>query len=332
MSQISLTLLTALVLMSAASVNAQNATDRSQSANLEHGAATSSSDHSGASPAAPPPAARNPKPVEPVASGAPHTEMLPGNSLPDSLLDLKPLPRANLSLIGGIARKVDVVHNRVTVQPFGGGDKYLIYFDERTHFLSSGRETTVLEIHPGDRVYVDTQAMDGRVFARSIQVRSTGGAAEASGQVIEMLGRQVRMLDRSTGETVRFAINDRTKVESQGAPTSVEELRSGLLIAVRFTPDGRRSVAQSITIYASPGQSYNFSGILTHVDLRDGLLSLNNKGDGNDYELYFDPLNEKDAGRLVEGTTVSISANFDGKRYRATSIKVTEPMTVSSDR
>jgi len=258
--------------------------------------------------------------------------MLPGNSLPDSLLDLKPLPRANLSLIGGIARKVDVVHNRVTVQPFGGGDKYLIYFDERTHFLSSGRETTVLEIHPGDRVYVDTQAMDGRVFARSIQVRSTGGAAEASGQVIEMLGRQVRMLDRSTGETVRFAINDRTKVESQGAPTSVEELRSGLLIAVRFTPDGRRSVAQSITIYASPGQSYNFSGILTHVDLRDGLLSLNNKGDGNDYELYFDPLNEKDAGRLVEGTTVSISANFDGKRYRATSIKVTEPMTVSSDR
>ncbi len=62
----------------------------------------------------------------------------------DPLLEPKPLPRADLSLIGGIARKVDTVRNRVTVQPFGGGNKYLIYFDDRTRILSGGRETTAL--------------------------------------------------------------------------------------------------------------------------------------------------------------------------------------------
>jgi hypothetical protein len=66
------------------------------------------------------------------------------------------------------------------VQPFGGGNKYVIYFDERTRFLSGGRETTVLAIHPGARVYADTQAVDGRVFARTIQVRNASAASVAT--------------------------------------------------------------------------------------------------------------------------------------------------------
>jgi hypothetical protein len=252
----------------------------------------------------------------------------------DPLLEPKPLPRASLSLIGGNVRKVDAVHNRITLQPFGGGNKYLIYFDERTRILSGGRETTVLAIHPGDRVYADTQALGAQVFARTIQVRTKIGPAQASGQVLEMLGGQLRMQDRLSGETIRFVVSDHTKIQSRGgAASSVEELHSGSLIDVTFTPGGRRSEAQSILIYASPGESYVFAGTLTHVDLRDGVLALDNQVDGNNYELYFDPTAEKGVGRLVEGTPVSVIANFDGKRYRATSIKITEaPSTQSSDR
>ena len=275
-------------------------------------------------PAAPP----TPAPLEPSGNGTPHTEMLDPSKTDshDPLLEPKPLPRANLSLIGGIVRKVDAVRNRITVQPFGGGNRYQIYFDERTRILTSGRETTVLSIHPGDRVYVDTQAVGAQVFAKSIQVRNLNGPASASGQIVEVLGVYVRMLDRSSGETVRFAVTDRTKIESQRGPTVAASLHTGSLIDVTFTPGGHRGEAQSITIHATPGESYVFTGILTDVNIREGVLALDNQVDGNNYELYFDPLQEKNlTSQLVAGTPVWVSANFDGKRYRATSIKIAEP-------
>jgi hypothetical protein len=100
-------------------------------------------------------------------------------------------------------------------------------------------------------------------------------------------------------------------------------LHSGSLIDVTFTPGGRRGEAQSITIHATPGETYVFAGILTHVDLRDGVLALDDQVDGNNYELYFDPLEQRNVAQLVKGAGVQISANFDGKRYRATSIRVT---------
>ncbi|HVJ06554.1 MAG TPA: hypothetical protein VM578_12845 [Candidatus Saccharimonadales bacterium] len=278
-----------------------------------------------------------PTPMEPVGAGEPHTEMLDtanGPSSRDPLLEPKPLPRADLSLIGGIARKVDVVHNRLTVEPFGGGNKYVIYYDERTRILSGGRETTVLAVRPGSRVYVDTQALGAQVFARTIQVRGSSGPAQASGQVIENLGGQVRMQDRLSGETIRFVVSDKTLVESRDGKALASDLHAGSLIDVTFIPGAKRSEAQSILIHASPGGTYVFAGVLTHVNLRDGVLALDNQVDGNNYELYFDPVTEKSASRLVEGTPVSVTASFDGKRYRASSIKITEASASleSSDR
>jgi hypothetical protein len=309
-------LFAAFLLMTAAFVSSQS-TAGVQTKEADKATATTSE----ASPVA------SATPLEPTGKGEPHTEMLDISNTPaghDPLLEPKPLPRANLSLIGGIVRKVDPIHNRLTLQPFGGGNKYMIYFDERSHILSGGRETTVLGIHPGNRVYVDTQALGAQVFARTIQVRTLGGPAQASGQVIGVLGSQVRLQDRLSGQTIRFAISDQTSVTSRSGPVSAAELVSGSLIDVTFIP-GRHSEAQSVTIYASPGKSYVFAGILTHVNLRDGLLALDNQVDGNNYELSFDPLGEKNVGQLVLGTPVTVTASFDGRRYLATSIKITAP-------
>jgi hypothetical protein len=264
--------------------------------------------------------------LEPEAKGEPHTEMLDTSheAAGDPLLEPKPLPRAQLSLIGGVVRKVDVIHNRITLQPFGGGQKYVVYFDERSRILSAGRETTVLAIHRGDRVYADSQALGAQVFARTIQVRPVGGPAQASGQVVEVMGGQVRLQDRLSGETVRFLITDMTKVEERGKAMSASELRPGSLIDVTFTPGGRRSEAQSIVIHATVGESYIFAGTLTYVNLRDGVLAMDNLVDGNNYELSFDPQREGKVDQLVVGAPVSVTASFDGKRYRATSIQVTQ--------
>ncbi|PSH04514.1 MAG: hypothetical protein CXZ00_06750 [Acidobacteria bacterium] len=273
------------------------------------------------------PAAVTPKPLEPTSSGEPYTEMLDTANSPaayDPLLEPRPLPHSNLSLLGGIVRKVDVMHNRITLQPFGGGSKYSIYFDERTHILSGGREATVLAIHPGQRVYADTQNSGAQVFARTIQVRTAGSSANANGQVVEVLGGQLRMLDRLSGETIRVAITDRTRVQSRRGPVAAGDLHSGSLIEVTFFSNGRPNEAQNITIYANPGESYVFAGILSYINLRDGILALDNQVDGKNYELYFDPLGQKKLALLTVGTAVSATASFDGKRYRATSIKVRE--------
>ena len=122
--------------------------------------------------------------------------------------------RAPISqLIGGIAGKVDTVHNRLSLKPFGGGNRYLITRMPRTRILSGGRETTVLAIHPGDRVYVDTQALGPRVFraAGRSMCAGSGGSAQASGQVVEVSDGQVRMEDRLSGQTIQLAVSDRTK-------------------------------------------------------------------------------------------------------------------------
>lgn len=286
----------------------------------------------------PPTATRNdsqnnadPVVLEPAAKGEPHTEMLKDTESPhDPLLEPKPLPEASLSLIGGIVRKLDTIHNRLTLQPFGGGDKYVIYFDERTRILSAGRETTVLAIHTGDRVYADTQALGAQVFARTLQVKTAGSPLEASGQIIEILGGQVRLEDRLSGRTIRFALSGQTKVESRGTAVPASDLHSGSLIDVTFLPGKRESEAQSITIHATPGESYVFAGTVTQVDLRDGVLAVDNKVDGNNYELYFDPQEQKSIAQLAVGAPVSVTANFDGKRYRATAVQVTEPVPEAS--
>ena len=267
-----------------------------------------------------------PAALEPQATGEPHTEMLDTSNEPagDPLLEPKPLPRAELALIGGIVRKVDVIHNRITLQPFGGGQKYEIYFDERSRILNAGREATVLAIHRGDRVYADTQALGAQVFARTLQVRPVGGVAQASGRVVEVAGGHVRLQDRLTGESLRFLITERTKVEAHGKAASPSELHPGSLIDVTFTSGGQRSEAQDIVIDATPGESYLFTGVLTFVDLRTGLLAVDNQVDGNDYELSFDPQRQRDIARLVVGAPVAVTASFDGKGYRATSIQVTE--------
>src|SRR5205809_4992480 len=52
----------------------------------------------------------------------------------DPLLDLPPLPKNKVSLIGGTVAKLDPIQNQVTVQTFGGKQKMRLGFDVRTRF------------------------------------------------------------------------------------------------------------------------------------------------------------------------------------------------------
>src|SRR5205085_9972973 len=88
------------------------------------------------------------------------------NSPGDPLLDVPPLPKGKVTLVGGNVLKIDPIRNRLQVQPFGAKDKMKISFDERTRVFRDGRETTQASIRKGDRVYLDTMLVGPQVFAR----------------------------------------------------------------------------------------------------------------------------------------------------------------------
>ncbi len=243
---------------------------------------------------------------------------------PDPLLDTPPLPKTSVTLIGGTVRNVDHVRNRLAVQPFGSGSSMKMFFDERSHFFRDGRETTQLAVQKGDRVYVDTQLDNGRIFARNIRVDSNAMPADAAGQVIAYDPTRARLTihDELSSQPVSFRLDDHTVFKGRGAATA-RELAPGSLISVRFSPVGaHRGVAQEVSIIAVPGMLFTFAGKVTHLDMSIGLLSVDNVTDNKRYDIFFSSRTPGVTRQLTEGSEVTVEAVFEGNRYAARSVTV----------
>jgi hypothetical protein len=253
----------------------------------------------------------------------PHTKLLPqaNGAEYDPLLQPPPLPEKTLSLIGGVARKVDPVRSRLTLEPFGGGTPMRVYFDERTHFYRDGRETTMLTVHQGDRIYVDTMQLGANVFARSVRVMTSSGSARASGKIVSVEGQRIVLNDRLSGETVSFVVSPQTRVTSAPGLTNAA-LVPGALAQVEFLPGGKGSEAKSIQVDAIPGTSFTFQGRVTYVNIRDGIMAVENQGDGRNYELRFNP--DQVAGRegLTIGAQVQAKASYNGQAFDVQNMQI----------
>ena len=232
----------------------------------------------------------------PTETKQPTTEILPeGKALPsaDPLMETGEIPKGHVTLVGGTATKVDRVRNRVTLQPFGGGKKMMVRFDERSHIYRDGRETTVTGIKQGDRVYADTMLLGPVIFARNIRVLTMSGPAEARGQVTQFDPKsgRVTLVDDLTRQSVQFTISPETAFKGQGnAQATSQDILPGSLLDVQFSPGhGRTGEAREIAVLARPGANYVFAGRVTNLDLRSGTLSVDNQTDSKNYDLRFDP-------------------------------------------
>ena len=257
----------------------------------------------------------------------PTTEILPqggSEGSADPLLEPKELPRQPLSLIGGRALKIDPIRNRVELEPFGGGKKVKVRFDDRSHIYRDGRETTVMGIHKGDRVYVDTMLMDGHIFAKNLRVLTSTQAAEARGQILQAHpgGNEFTMIDNLTGQSVRFQVTPRTALQQQGETTTTAALKPGTIVDVMFLPGEKGGTARQVLVLAVPGQSFIFSGKVTNLDVSTGTLSIDNQTDDRNYTLHFDPSSVEDREHLSVGRQVTAQATFDGRSYHATALTV----------
>jgi hypothetical protein len=244
----------------------------------------------------------------------------------DPRIAAQPLPSKKLSLIGGTVREIDPIRNRMTVDIYGGKEMKLI-FDDRTKITRNGADVNPLLIRKGDRVYLDTQlARDNKIFAKQIQIVTKFEAADLSGQVISFdpKTRTIELRDQLSAAPFRFAVDpDAAITANSGKAASMADLRPGALVLAHFNNgQGGRGTIRDINILAAPGAEFTLYGRVNHLDLRSGVLAVQNKSDDKAYEVKFSPAQFK-VDDLAIGSEVAVTARFDGNDYIAESLNVT---------
>lgn len=253
----------------------------------------------------------------------------------DPILDPPPLPSGNATLVGGIVTSVDHIHNKMTLRIFGNGGHWKIAFDERTHIFRNGAETTQLAIKKGDRVYVDTM-LDRKkheVFARNVRVGIQAPTADADGQITEVDNAHgvVTLRDQINSSPVHISVDQQTKIVYGSNPASLNDLKPGSLIHIRFSPgQSNQQIAREITIVAAPGAEFTFVGRITYLDMHRGTMAMEDVLDHKNYEIHFDPAHVEARDSLAIGSEVRIVAVFEGTRYTAQSIIVTRTAAQSN--
>jgi hypothetical protein len=270
----------------------------------------------------------------PVPQANPKTDILDSSATSgalttdghDPILDPPPVPRTTTTLVGGTISKVDRMRNRMTVHVFGSGH-WTVNFDERTHIFHNGAETTQLALKKGERVYVDTQLDNNRhdIFARNIRVGVAALPADADGQIIAVDPKhnELTLRDALNSVPVRFAVDPETRISKGQTPASFKDVKPGTLVHVRFSASSpNRGLAREVSIVATPGAVFTFSGKVTFLDLHRGLLALQNSTDDRNYEIHFSPEVVTDRSSLGVGRDVLVRATFEGTRYTAQSVNL----------
>jgi hypothetical protein len=267
-----------------------------------------------------------PGPVEP--STIPTVKTFPetkGEAV-DPRIASQPLPKKKLTLIGGTVRAIDPIRNRLTVDIYGGKEMKLI-FDDRTKVTRNGAEVNPLLIRKGDRVYLDTQqATNDKIFAKQIQIVTKFEAADLNGQIVNFdpKTRLIELRDQLSASPFRFTVDQDAAVTANGGKAaSMADLRPGALVVAHFNNgQGGRGSIRDINIVAAPGAEFTLYGRVNHLDLRSGILAVQNRADDKAYEVKFSPAQFK-VDDLAIGSDVAVTARFDGHDYVAQSLNVT---------
>ncbi len=245
---------------------------------------------------------------------------------------LPPIPPGKSTVIGGAIHDVDPVRDQFTLEVFGGR-RMKILFDERTRFYRDGTRTPLRDLRPDNHASVETVLDGTNIFALSIHTLSRSPQGECQGQVLKY--------DPSTGEmTVSDALSHGPiklrvpagtsilrvgQAASSSARSGPSDLIKGTLISVEFESGNKGGgVARQISILASPGSAFVFSGDIAFLDLHAHTLVVVDPRDDKSYRIFFDPARLPVVHHLQEGTHAIVTANFDGSRYVASAITIND--------
>jgi hypothetical protein len=243
---------------------------------------------------------------------------------PASLLpDLPELHNANATLIGGTIEKLDRLRDEITLNAFGGGGRMKVRFDPRTHIYYGGHQATTADLHPGERIHMDTILEGNAVFASSIRISTAAAVGESQGIILSYAPAREELLVRDgiSPTPMRIHLAPSTRLSLGTRSVSASSLSPGSLVAIKFSFQGDKQTAQDISILAVPGMRYTFAGQVTHLDLGTGLLVLSAMTDHRLYEIYLDPSLVPDSN-LRAGAFVTVIATFVESRYLARALSV----------
>jgi hypothetical protein len=241
---------------------------------------------------------------------------------PPSLLDVPALPTGKTTLVGGTIRSVDHIRDRLTLDIFGGGHTTIL-FDERTRVFRGTEKGSLDSLKNGERASLDTTLDGTRIFARNIRVAAEAAAGQGDGQVVafEPATGILTLRDTLSPQPVKMRLAGGASILRGDHAATTADLRPGTLVTLIFAPGSDKSTVRQVSILASPGTTFGFSGRVEYLDLHRNLLTLVDPRDNKSYEVYFDSSRSL-MSDVQEGADVSVQATFDGSRYEASAVTV----------
>lgn len=264
-----------------------------------------------------------------VQSAGPRPELASDTAAID-LPALPPLPRGKSTIVGGEILNVDPVRDVLTLKVFGK-QTMKILFDERTQVYLDGEKTALHELGPAGHASIQT-VLDGTdVYAVSVHLLSLSHSQEGEyqGRVLsyDSETRKLNIGSELSRDPFTLLVPANTPVARVGQAALSSEscgasyLVKDALISVKFESDGKgRWVVSQLTILATPGSAFVFSGNLSALDVHSGTLVLVDPRDNKSYQVFFDSSRLPTSHDLHPGDHVMVTTTYDGARYAASAI------------
>ena len=286
------------------------------------------------------PAPGKPVPPSNSATSTPGTIPQPQDQDPalkaPGLPPLPSRPKGKSTVMGGVIRSVDTVRDQITLRVYGNGGRPIkILFDERTKAFKDGVKINLRDLRPDDHATVETVLDGTSIFAVTIHMLTKQPEGDSQGKVLDFNPGtgDLTISDSLSQEPIKLRVSPGTTVVregqagrpsgggDQGAPGTLSDISKGTLIGVTFAADnnGRGNVSH-VSILATPGSSFLFSGSVSFLDLHSKTMTVNDSRDDKNYKIAFDPDRFPVSKDLKVGSAVNVNATYDGTNYTATDI------------
>ena len=243
----------------------------------------------------------------------------------DDVSAIPPLPAGKSTILGGSIRDVDPVLDRFTLG-IVGEKPMKILFDERTQVFLDGKKIPLRDLHPTSHASVQTTLDGTSVFALSVHILSQLQQGDYRGEVTSYNPStgDLELAGGHGGQPIRFRVSSDASfarkgqgnfVASQSGPS---DLQKGALVSIEFDPDGKgRATITKVTVLATPGSQFVFSGNLIALDMHTGNMVLLDPTNNQSYQIEFNASSMASMPDVRPGQRVRVTAEYDGTRYLA---------------
>src|SRR3569833_1237718 len=245
-----------------------------------------------------------------------------------SVTTIPPLPKGTSTILGGSIRDIDPVLDRFVLN-IAGVKPMRILYDQRTQLFVDGKRISLNQLRPAEHASVQTTLDGTSVFAISVHILSQMQQGDFSGQVrsYDPTSGDLEIVGDRGGDPIRLRVSSSTTFERKGqvslstTPAVTGDLQPGSLVSLQFNPDGKgRGSATRITVLATPGSTFVFTGNLVSLDTRSGMMTVLDPRDDQTYQIGFNPGSLSSIQNIHPGQHVRVSAAYDGTRYIAENI------------